>query len=977
MPEDDNDTKKKEEKSLIESDDLVIKPHFENDSKVSQPDTLKPEPKLESGSTLEPELKPKTTLETESESKTTLEPELEAKTEPESGTILEPDKVAPTRTSSLDSAPAKPSASDISSLKKQQKEYTEGERLFDFRLKRLKKGGPQKKKRPVNKYEFKKPKLFELRKNQEKSFAKAFMRNASIFIVSLLIFAGNLYIESDLFAADDISLDEEGFLMIPSGQTINLNYEGETMSVSEIHYLKESENISTGDVQNVQIKLPGYGVVRLGKDTSISVNEFITQDNKYDFNLNSGEIWVNTMYSNYDLSVNTEYVSINPGKASVYISYDGSLTSMYSDKHDALVIIKNSNGDDLNRFWLAEGNRAEASNSKIISEAETIDKLLYAKLIKEFKYSKMSSSNINDNEWISSQKKYDIDLRDAIYERYYSNLRSKGLNFSSQTSLRSQAKSLLSDMQNLLIFSDTRKVDQILDAIFENLADAQYLYAQANDTDAQTRLFLFEQDINQSKYLTNDYFVQESFKKLKNSLSDMYFIAPNDSLYPVKSKLYDILMQRRFLDIMGSENQFDYLTLKLNDVYDSINIETARAVGVFFQYFDLYQKLRDMYVDDLRAISDQIIKQNILVDNILFFNPDLYKISFFNKKNLMENDYILAIENERDKREQRQTLISRKIDLLNRIRYFVFDDRLSVDDARQVVFSIIQNIENLKKETSDVAAISQLFERRLEDFGVFWQYLNSPEYSSVPLHGASHNERFESFKKVQKDIITFSEIQEEILGDAEKEERSVRSVIYQAEDDLKNAGITDVEFGFYEDVSNKRIPILSAKVSGIEFRATYDWDREILSNILVNDDILTSEGVKLSNAKKLIFESISSRDVVYKREPDSEPDTVRTDPEEDVQRAAKVFIKQKFTQIGIVLETSNVEVEDLSSGDYLIENVYFSELSDAIFTFNYSTINDKVSNLSIDTNQGEKNVTDSFSPTFLKAVVRKVYEESL
>lgn len=879
---------------------------------------------------------------------------------------------------------AEPEQADTNSFKKSKdetekkpaKKYTEGERLFNFRLKELKKGKKSKKKKqPVRKYELKQPKLFILKKPEKASYAGLIARTFIVFMLSLIIFAGNVYLESDFFDTGKALPKQEGILVVPEGASVSVTDEGQTLAVSESYNLDGGEDVSTGTAENVIIDFPGYGIMRLDMQTNVMVNEFDIDKNAYSFDIYSGRLWLNSLYDDYNITLKSGFLTLKPGNSSIDIQYDGAKTTVYSHKHDVYVGINNSEGDLINRFWIAEGNEADFDDSFIRRQTETIEKLLYAKLVKEFNYSRPSRDSLNEDTWITENSRKDEDLRDEVKDEYYSMLRNEGLKVLSTSSLRFQMKSLLADLRSSLIFTETRKIDQMLDSVFENLHDAQYLYSQANNSDASVRLSLFSQDLNQSKYVNDDYFTEESLRRLESKLADLYFVNPGETLYPVKSELFDLIMQNRYKRNMAAKEKFDHLTVKLNDVYDSINIETSEALKVFESYFDSYNSIRNTYKNDLTSIFDQIVKQNILVDNILYSSPDLYKVEYFNVKRSMENDYILALQNERDKREQRQTLISRKINLLKRIRYFLFNESITPDDARQIVFVVIQDIENLKKETLDVAAVNQLFEKRLDDFGVFWQYLNSPEYSTTPLHGASHSERYEEFKKVQEEIVTFSDVQEEILGEAEEEERTVESVLNQAEEDLENANITNVEFGFYNDTASTKIPILNANARGINFRATYDWDRKLLSNIVVDDDLLTAEGVKLDNAGSFITQAISARDTVTRATPQI-PERETEEPLADVKKAAKVFIKQKFAEMGIVLETENIEIIDLGLGDYEIQNVYFSELRDAVFSFEYNTREDKASNLIINTEAGDKVVDDSFSPTFLKAVVKKVYEEA-
>jgi hypothetical protein len=649
---------------------------------------------------------------------------------------------------------------------------------------------------------------------------------------------------------------------------------------------------------------------------------------------------------------------------------------VYADTHDVYVGIQDK-GRIINDFWLAQGNQVVLSDSKIIEKAKTIEKLLYSKLVKEFNYGRLSAQKIKDDPWISSQRDMDSFYYKDIEIKTFTSIRNEGLKTLEADSFSFRTKALLTDVQTVLTFSEAKKTESLLDAMFNNLDDAKYLYFQGETIDGELRLSLFANDINNPEYLTNSLFQKSLYNRLSGELFSLLFVVPGEDLYPVKQELYNQLLANNMKEFLDQDALFDLLTYHMDDVYDTIDQNPLDAVPAFLAYTNTYNKVVGRYKNKLLDVEDQLKRQNVLIDNILFANPELYKLEIFESKKKMEEDYLLALKSGIEKKEQRQTYINSKIDLLTRIRYFLFNDEITADDARQIVFFLIRDIEDLQKDTLELVAVNELFEKRLKDIGLLWEYLKTPEYSATTLHGASHQDRFEEFKKTQQQEISYEDVREEILGTREVE-LTAEGILEQAEKDLKAAGITDIEFGFYEDVNQPRIPILGAKTSGINFRATYDWDRKLFSSIIANDKLISEDGVKLSNVQQFIVQTFSSRAEV------ETPTTTRPavkeeedDPLKDVKNAAKVFLIQKFKQLGMVVEKESVEITDFNNNEYQINNVYFSENRSAVFSFAYRNSDNKVTHLIVQTRDETKEFDNEFDLTLLKKVVLKVYQDSL
>jgi hypothetical protein len=762
-----------------------------------------------------------------------------------------------------------------------------------------------------------------------------------------------------------------------ANQTVNISNTSGEKPITNNYELKAGDTVSTNSSSDILITIPDNTILRLDRNTVLKAEDLDIDSKNYKFLLEKGNLWVNTKFDDIKLTINTNYLVLEPRKASFNINYDGNLTTIFAHSHDVSTKIF-FNDMEINSFWLAEGNSIQAANSKIEQKYDTIKKLLYSKLTKEFNYGRVSQQSIDADAWLTKQINLDNEYAKTIQNDYFSEVRETGLNSVSIGSIRYQLKSFVLDLRKVLTVSETKKISHVLYSLFENLNDAKYLFIQNNNVDANIRLSIFKEDLIANEYAGNEYFTKELYSKLKSEFIKALIINPADSVYPVKIELLDEIIKSPYYKSAYPSIKFQFLTDRFNDVSEGVSINPDTSLEAFKTYFKNYRALVEQYKNNLDTISDEIKRQNIIVDNVLSKYPKLFNLEVIQNKKLMEEDYIAALKGENDKKEQRQTFISNKIDLLIKVKYFLFDNLISAEDARQIVFVLIEDIEEMKKETLDIAAVNELFDKRLSDFGIFWQYLNSPEYSTTPLHGATHDERYEAFKKVQAEIVSFQDVQNEILGSGEEEVTlTVEAILENAKKDLNAAKVLDVEFGFFNDISQTRIPVLKAKVSGIEFRATYDWDRKLLANIVVGEKLLTADGIKLENVQKFIVETISAQNTVITVETTStSEETTQKDEQVELKNAARVFVAEKFSKTGMLITKESVTIVDFDNGEYEIKEVTYSDNEDAVFSFSYKSKEDKIYNLEIETDAGLKEVNDTFLSSFLKPVVLKIYEEA-
>ena len=833
------------------------------------------------------------------------------------------------------------------------------EDFFDVRLEALSKSADRQDEEKIVKSEVRPLQLFIFAGSKKVSVVESLAVTLSLVIFSAVIFTASVFADISKYSSEREFI-HDGIILVGEKSV----------------YLDEAARVDTTGTDGATLIAGERGLIRLGADTVVIV-ESIDKDSKtYEFKLEKGNLWGNTVFDESSFVVRTKYSNIYADDASFSVVSDDLKTTIYSNLHDIGIDIL---ADDkvINKLWVAEGNQAQLLHSKIDSEKETIEKLLYSKLVKEFNYGRLSEKKKEEDPWFLDQLNKDITYYNSFQATYAQNISDKGLRTVSVGSLRYQAKSILADMQSALTFNKNKKNQQVISSLFENIEDAEYLFSQGNEVDGKVRLSIFNSDFQDALLNADDTFKSDLFYELKSKYYQLSLFVPGDDLFSVKQLMFEKINDASMNGFVNDDYKFMLLTAKLNDVYDAVKSSPVDLNGLFTEYFELYDKYTKSHEGKMSDIKNNIIHQNILVDNLLFQTPELYKLEFFDQKKSMEEDYLLALESSNDKKEQRQTFISNDIDLLSRVRYFLFNEKLDTADARKIVYRLIQDIEDYQEGTVDIAAVNELFSKRLSDFGVFWEYLQASEYSSTQLHGASHSERFEAFKKIQEEVLSFEDIKEEILGSENASEESIDEITAKALKDLEGAGIQDVEFGPYNDSTKTKIPMLSARAGGIEFRATYDWDRQLLSNIIVENTVISQDGVKLVKASKFITETIASLTRAEEKEvTDSPAAGEEIDELSDVKRAASVFLAEKFSKMGIVITMSNVEIVDLDAGYYKVTNVYFSDEKNIKFSFEYSTTGDKVSNLVVQTADGEKTVSETFTPTFMKNLVLKIYDES-
>jgi hypothetical protein len=236
-------------------------------------------------------------------------------------------------------------------------------------------------------------------------------------------------------------------------------------------------------------------------------------------------------------------------------------------------------------------------------------------------------------------------------------------------------------------------------------------------------------------------------------------------LFDLKVSLTDLL----YTQFAGTSQE---LQAKVGILMDKLNLLSFVAekndAKSLKQNFDIYlQDLKSLLTTQDKNLVQHpefLQQQNQLLDNLFTQYPGFYRDDYFKTKILLENQYLDMLPSGDDKNEERQTIISQRIDFLRHLEEFFLDGQIPLTEATKIVSRLTLEIKNIELPTSEQVAIAQIFNEKLQDFAVFYRFLNSPEYLTSTARGKNYRERFQQFVQDQTQVVTLDEVSNEILS---------------------------------------------------------------------------------------------------------------------------------------------------------------------------------------------------------------------
>lgn len=583
----------------------------------------------------------------------------------------------------------------------------------------------------------------------------------TIFMAALAagVFFGSFFYENNFSTIIAMQRDNQVILDTTLNEQINVARSAGSVQAGKGFELKAGDTIQTGNFDSFSVKFSGDGVMRLGSNTRVLITLSDNIKSQYAFKILSGKVWLNNLYSNADVNVLVEGGVILPGQSSSYYNVTDGQSDIYSNQSDILLafvpvdfasetLIDENSAQVINKLFIPQGTSASVFANKIKENQSTISQLLFSKLVKEFNYGPFDKMQLNTDLWLSNNLVQDIALTSKIRDVRLEKIRTRGLKYSTLDASNYQLDQFLLKAANSLTFSEEKVGSRNLDALYDYLYDAQYLFDYGRINEAQQRLTNFTSLANQLFIVYGDQLEAQYKSRIKQEYDYLSFANPSDSLFQLK-----LTLQKIYLDsIKGEKNEFQvklaFLTQQLNTVgYYAENKNFKDLKITLDNYFASFKTVTEQYKDALTANITLIQRQNQSLDNLFMQYPDFYREAFITNKILLENNYLSSLSASNDKVEELQSVVAKRIDFLRQLQFFYLQGLVPLSDTQRSVELLFNEIGKVQLDPVYQTAISQLFKDRLAEYGVFSQFLSSPEYVNSNSRGATPQRRFDQFKK--------------------------------------------------------------------------------------------------------------------------------------------------------------------------------------------------------------------------------------
>ena len=603
---------------------------------------------------------------------------------------------------------------------------------------------------------------------------------ANIFhLIVLMAFAGLLFVGSFFYENNVLSqvAEEKGSQVLLGGGfqgNVSVARAGKELRLGSGQKVELGDIVSSEQNDAAVIVFSKDGEIRMDVDTKIQLESVDAQKTAFVFKLLEGRIWLNNRYSNADLNLLLDGGVVFPGQSISVVKFKDGVAEIYSHEEDMVVgflakdysankLIDEFDDAVINKIYLPQGTQMTVFAEKIFQNKETVARLLFSKLVKEFNYSNFDKAQLSKDEWLSNNLSLDSSLTAKIRDGRLKKIRTRGLKYSTLEAANYKIDGSIRDLANSLTFSEKKVGDRNMEALYDLLYDAQYLFDYGRKVEATERLNTFTELAGQLFIVYGDELKVQYQERVKNEFEYLSFANPSDALYGLRQ-----VLQKIYLDsIKGNkgelETKFNFLTEKINNLgYYAENNDSKNLKSTFDDYLASFKELTDRYKQELTKSITLIQRQNQALDNLFTQYPLLYRQNFFTGKLFVENKYLSLLPTTTDKTEELQAAIAQRIDFLRRLENFFLDGDVPLIDAQNILALLFTEISRIELPEQTQVAVSELFRQRLEDYGVFNRFLNSPEYVNSSGRGVSLKQRFDQFKKDNQEVVSIDELRSEL-----------------------------------------------------------------------------------------------------------------------------------------------------------------------------------------------------------------------
>ncbi len=794
-------------------------------------------------------------------------------------------------------------------------------------------------------------------------FQKKILKRKNITSTVLAAFIGiaisgaTFYVEKRTAESFSTSSTKTSVISLSEGKPEFKTSENNWQTIPPNHILESGNSYKTDNNSRLELNIFRDNVIRLNTDTEIQVSFTNQSPHEILIQVQTGEIWVNSQFSSDTINVVHPGINLIPHKSIFSAQFTENQTLAFNHIEETTVaftepqtpqnqVLTRTDTDQfINSFLLVGGRQATLFKNKINLK---IAPLLYSKLVKEFNYARTNYDSL-DQEWITWNSDLDQQFQDSLTNSEIERIKKRGL---THQSLQLEP-TLLEKTEDIFTISEKKETERQLNRAFAHIDDIKLLLIQDQINQVPFRVKEFEKEIAKLQIKPNT--KQTIEKLLAQEYSTLRSITPLDTLYPAKQTIFDAY----FATLLKSNNQLEtayLLRSRLHEAFRTVPVNETKAKELLKSYRENLIEFLNKYQSTLPEIEFLLAEDNQIMAQLISVYPSLYTDEIFEIKSILEDAWIKLLPDNPDLKEEKQTLILQKINLLKKLQFYLFEEQVKVSDTKAVVLRLTEEIDSLLDTDSQVA-IQQIFNQELADFNTFWRYLNSPEYSSPTasgIHGNTHKQRYEKFLKVLEENQEVAEISSELLGSNDPQNISqTQELTTEINDDLESAGLSSITTSALS-TEEPTIEIINSTTRNKSFTATYNWQTKTLSNMTFDGTPIPDTSTKVGNLKTFLttFEETQNLDN-QNSQTSTEPST---STETKLERTAKNLIQQKLSDNGIDAPTSQIEIIELQSADFAINKLIYSEQPPVTIIFNYNSKNNIVSNIFVETSFGTFNI---------------------
>ncbi|MCC7196966.1 FecR domain-containing protein [Candidatus Peregrinibacteria bacterium] len=796
-------------------------------------------------------------------------------------------------------------------------------------------------------------------------------------LLALVVFAGTTFYEQGLLG-DKMIITHVKPVVVPNDKGATLVRAGVSTGVQGQTDVEVGDAVKTGENQTAIIALaretemrlaPGSVVVFLGEDVD---------KNGYVFKVQQGRVWVNADQSTSTLNIVAGSAFLLPSKAVFDIAYDGSSLKLQVFESQVSVGLTASSFSPnklyqslsdvfINHYLVAEGNQTIVPNEKVSQNEDILRKLLYSKLIKEFQYNRFDPKVVMSDEWVVANMKYDGSMLQSVAKDRLNKINERNLKVGSIDDLGYQMGKFIDGFANVLTFSDDRVAERRVNAVIVHLMDAEYLLIYGRSTEATSRLNLFKQMVAEESSQGGEKVVTLLNTRLKEIYASLGFVLANDPLYAVKTTVADMLLNSAVTTDDDLRGHFEYVRDYLNAAIKVSPSSVALARANLDNYYDRLNKLMVSQSSQKARLKSFVYEENQIFDNVLRQYSAFYQDATFAKKHNLELEWLKFVPEGNEKDEEKQTMIGTKIDFLKVLQAFVLSEKVSLSDAKPIALRLINEIQDYK--TGNEVGVSDLFNLRLQDYGEFLRFLNATDISSLP--GVTINDKYKSFQASQLERISIEKAIEDFLGGKTVNTPTVtpEQIMGRVEDDFTKAKITGAKFSVLSGIEQKLIKVLEAQINGISFTADYDWDKKLISNVQVGNNVVSTGAIRLESLSELL---VPAEVVPPPAPPIAPPPAATQDTKAD--RVAKILLLQKLKAQDITATEATIVIEDMSGGMYVVNGGHLISNPDIQLAFGFRNKENMAFSIIVRTETADQTIEGDVALSELAEKAKEVYK---